>query len=112
MTQIVFALYKPKPGQEVALEKLIQKHAPTLKQLGLITNRPSLTMKSSNGTYIEVIEWINVDAAEKAHEHPAVAQIWEGMGAISDFKKLSDLEESGHSFSHFKVVNYLSEKFT
>lgn len=111
MTEVVLAMYKPKAGKEKELEKLIEKHVPVLKELELITNRPRLTLKSDNGTYIEVIEWINVDAADKAHEHPAVAKVWEGMEAISDFKKLADLSEAGKAFSHFKVVPHLSENF-
>ncbi len=110
-TEIVIALYKPKSGRESDLEKLIERHVPVLRDLELITSRPRLTMKSSDGTYMEVIEWTNVDAAEKAHEHPAVAQIWEGMAAVSDFKKLNDLAEATRAFTHFKVVAHLSEAF-
>lgn len=111
MTKIVLAIYRPKSGKEKELEKLIKSHTPILRELELITNRPRLTLKSDDGSYIEVIEWINVEAAEKAHEHPAVAKVWEGMEAISDFRKLSDLSEAGKTFSHFSVVSHLSEEF-
>ncbi len=111
MTQIVCALYKAKLGKEAELESLIQKHVPVLRDLELITNRPRLTLKSRDGTYIEIIEWVDAEAAEKAHEHPAVAQVWEAMGVISEFKKLGDLPESQKSFSHFAVVPGLSEAF-
>ncbi len=111
-TEIVIALYKAKPGRESDLEKLIAQHVPVLKDLELITSRPRLTMKSSDGTYMEIIEWANVDAAEKAHEHPAVAKIWEGMAAISEFCKLNDLAEATKSFTHFKVVPHLSETYS
>jgi hypothetical protein len=111
MTEVVFAIYKPKFGKEKELEKLIERHVPVLKELELITSRPRLTLKSSDGTYIEIIEWVDVEAAEKAHEHPAVAKVWEAMEAISEFKKLSDLNEAGKAFSHIKVVPHLSESF-
>lgn len=109
--EVVFALYKPHPGREKQLEDLIARHVPVLRELELITSRPRLTLKSSDGTYLEVIEWTNVDAAEKAHEHPAVAQVWEAMESVCEFKKLSDLSEAGRAFSHFKLVPHLSESF-
>jgi hypothetical protein len=111
VTEIVIALYKAKPGREADLEKLIAQHVPVLKELELITSRPRLTMKSADDTYMEIIEWVDVDAAEKAHEHPAVAKIWEGMASISEFRKLNDLAEAAKSFTHFKVVPNLSDSF-
>jgi hypothetical protein len=110
-SEIVIALYKAKPGHETDLEKLIQQHVPILRELELITSRPRLTMKSANGTYMEVIEWANIAAAESAHEHPAVAKIWEGMAVVSEFCKLNDLSEAAKAFTHFKVVPHLSESF-
>lgn len=111
MSEIVMAAYKPKAGKEKELEELIKKHAPTLLELGLITNRPALTIKSKDGTYIEIMEWVDVEASEKAHEHPAVAKIWEAMEVLSQFRKISDLDEAKTSFSHYVVVNSLSENF-
>ena len=83
-SEIVFALYMPHAGKEKKLEELIARHVPVLRELELITSRPRLTLKAQDGTYIEVIEWVNSDAAEKAHEHPAVAQVWEAMEAFGD----------------------------
>ena len=111
MSEIVMAAYKPKAGKENELESLIKKHGPTLLELGLITSRPALTIKSKDGTYIEIMEWVDIEASEKAHEHPAVAKIWEAMEVISQFRKISDLEEAQTKFSHYEVVNSLSENF-
>lgn len=111
MPEVVLAAYKPKDGKDKELEKLIQKHVPTLRELGLITSRPTLTMKSADGTYIEIMEWVDANSAETAHEHPAVAQIWEAMEHISQFRKLSDLDEAKKPFSHYQTVNHLSENF-
>lgn len=111
MSEVVMAAYKPKAGKEKELEALIKQHAPTLLELGLITSRPALTIKSKDGTYIEIMEWIDVEASEKAHEHPAVAKIWEAMEVVSQFRKVSDLEEAKTSFSYYEVVKTLSENF-
>lgn len=103
-TEIVFAAYKPNDGKEEDLLSLIKKHAPVLKECKLITDRPSLTIKSKDGTYIEVIEWRNVEASKMAHEHPPVAEIWEQMAAISSFVPLNQLAETKEAFSHYQVV--------
>lgn len=104
MSEIVFAAYKPHPGKEKELEKLIGQHVPTLRELELITDRQPLTLKSKNGTYIEVIEWRDVNSADMAHEHPAVAKIWESMAKVSDFKAMNSLEETDSPFSHYQVI--------
>lgn len=111
MSEVVFAMYHPKSGKEKELEKLIEMHVPLLKELELITNRPRLTLKSNDGTYIEIVEWVNAESANKAHEHPAIANIWEAMEVICEFKKLADLSEAHSTFSHFKVIAHLSDSF-
>jgi len=104
-SQIVFAAYKPQEGKEEELKQLIKEHVPTLRKLELITDRPALTVRAQDGTFIEIIEWYDVEAADKAHEHPAVAKIWEQMGAISKFMPLKELPETAKTFlgssSHF-----------
>lgn len=104
-SHVVFAAYKPHAGKEDELKLLISRHIPMLRELELITDRPALTLKSRNGTFIEIIEWRDVRSAEKAHEHPKVAEIWEKMDAISKFVPISDLPEAGKAFSHYEVIN-------
>ena len=104
-TQIVFALYRPRKGKDKALEKLIAKHVPTLRKLGLATGRAPVVARSRNGTYIEVFEWESEDAVEEAHEHPQVAQIWEAMGQVCEFSKLEALPEIKDEFPHFRPVS-------
>lgn len=109
MGNVVFAVYKPHAGKEKELEKLIQQHVPVLRELELVTDRPSLTFKSKDGTYVELIEWRDSESAGTAHEHPAVARIWEAMGSVADFKKLADLPEAGTGFPHFETVAHLCD---
>ena len=78
---------------------------PTLRRLGLITDRPPVLVRSANGTYIEVFEWATAEAAGLAHQHPEVAQVWEAMGRIADFPPLDSLEESKGRFTHFTPVD-------
>ena len=108
--EVVFAMYKPHAGKDVELEKLIAQHVPTLKDLGLITDRPTITLKTKNSTYIEIFEWRDINAAEEAHEHPAVAKIWEKMSTVADFTNMKSLSENEDRFPHFKVIENLSSK--
>ena len=102
--QLYVALYRPHTGQEEALKKLIAQHIPTLRRLELITDRKATLMKSQDGTYVEIAEWLGPDSAEKAHHHPELAKVWEAMGEIADFPALENLQESKMRFPHFQPV--------
>lgn len=103
--EVVFALYQPHPGEDETLRKLIPGHLPALKKIGLITDRPALLVRSGNGTYIEIFEWVSKSAANAAHQHPEIAKIWEAMGQVADFPGLASLEEAGAQFPHFEVID-------
>jgi hypothetical protein len=45
-----------------------------------------------------------MDAISAAHQHPAIAAIWERMGPIADFPGMKDLPESGRPFPGFEVI--------
>lgn len=111
MSEVVFAMYKAKPGREKELEDLIARHVTILRELDLVTARPRLTVKSSDGSYIEIIEWVDASAAEKAHQHPSVASVWEAMAIVCDFRRLNELPEANKPFSHLPVVDSLSDVF-
>ena len=101
---LAFATYKPKAGQEDALLELVAKHLPILRELGLATDKPSYTAKSSDGTIIEVFEWTSMDTVNAAHQHPAIADIWEKMTLIADFVPMSSLPESAKPFPGFEII--------
>jgi hypothetical protein len=103
--QIVIAAYRPHDGNDEALRALIREHLPALRKYELATDRPSMLMRSQDGTYLEIFEWASADSAQRAHEHPAIAKIWEGMGALGDMPTLSQLDESTSSFPHFEPVD-------
>lgn len=98
---VVIAMYRPKTGKLAELETLVQKHFPTLKEYGLTTHRDPYIGRASDGTILEVFEWISDEAAKKAHDHPAVAKIWEAMAVVCDFGKLEQLNEANKVFPHF-----------
>ncbi len=99
--EIVIAMYRPKDGKLKELEPLVRKHFRVLKEYGLVTDRESLIGRSGDGTLLEIFEWISGEAAEKAHDHPAVAKIWEAMATLCEFGTLGQLPESKGRFPHF-----------
>lgn len=101
---LAFAAYKPKPGQEEALMKLVEKHLPTLRDLGFATVRENYIAKSQDGTIIEVFEWSSMNSVNAAHQHPAVSDIWEKMALVADFPAINTLTELNGPFADFKVL--------
>ncbi len=100
----MFAVYKPREGGDAALRKLIAEHIPTLRRLQLITSRAPVLVRSANGAYVEMFEWVSDEAAERAHDHPDVQRIWEAMEKVAEFKSLASLPEAAKAFSHYAPV--------
>jgi hypothetical protein len=102
---ISISLYRPKPGKAKELEALVARHMPTLRELGLVTDRAAILARSEDGTIIEVFEWRSGEAIGKAHQHPKLAQVWEGMGAIAEFPSLASLPEANGRFPNFAPLD-------
>ncbi|MDJ0838261.1 MAG: hypothetical protein QNK37_17220 [Acidobacteriota bacterium] len=102
--QMAFAIYKPNEGKADELMDMVKKHLPKLREYGLITDRDVYLARSSDGSIIEVFEWAGPDASRRAHEHPAIAAIWEAMGAVAEFPVLATLPEAGSRFPNFAMI--------
>ena len=68
MGRIVIVAYRPKPGQQAALESLMRRHHARLLAHGLVTDRVPMLMSAADGTIVEVFEWMSA-AAIWANEH-------------------------------------------
>jgi hypothetical protein len=76
----VICTYRVRPDAETAFTELLDRHWRTLRELGFVTDEPSLIFRSSEEppTYVEIFAWVQ-GGFELAHEHPAVLAIWEPM---------------------------------
>ena len=101
---LAFASYQPKEGQEAALMELVNRHLPTLRQLGLATDHHNYVARSADGRIIEVFEWTSGKAIGAAHEHPAIADIWEKMALVADFTPFNTIGELNAPFVNFELV--------
>jgi quinol monooxygenase YgiN len=101
---IVIVAYKPKPGKAEALKELTKTHVNRLKAEGLVTDRKPVIMEASDGTIIEVFEWLSANAIKQAHANPAVHQMWAEYAEVSDYVPLNTLNETGDLFAEFTPV--------
>jgi hypothetical protein len=81
--QIVICTYRPRPDAEAAFLELLGRHWRTLRELGFVTDEPSVIYRelADRPTYVEIFTWVE-GGFEQAHEHPAVLAIWEPMDPL------------------------------
>jgi hypothetical protein len=103
MGELVIAAYRPKPGREDDLVKLVRLHVPFLRDRGLATNRPVAVMQAADGTVVEVFEWRDGGIAA-AHEDPEVGQLWGKFAEVCDFVPLRGLAETERPFAEFRPL--------
>lgn len=102
--EVVIAIYRPKPNQAEELKRLVGRHLPTLRNLGLVTDREAVVLESSDGTLLEIFEWKSSEAAQEAHAAASVQELWNAMGDVADFATLADLPEATRQFPHFSPL--------
>lgn len=105
MGRIVIACYKPKPGKEAELDKLMETHVDRLRKEELVTDRASIIMKSGTGTVVEIFEWKSKEAIEKAHSNVVVQKMWQEFAEVCEYEIPVNIEEFGNMFSEFQPVN-------
>jgi len=105
MGRIVIVAYKPKQDKESELVELVKSHLFTLRAEGLVSDRDSILMRSTDGSVIEVFEWASKEAIEAAHNNPEVQKMWLEFSKICDFIPVSQVSESTSMFSEFTPLN-------
>ena len=104
MSKIVIAAFKPKPGREEELMQCITVRLPLLRKLGFATDRTNITMRTSDGTILDVSEWVDDAAIALAHQTPEVLELWGRFDKCSDYRRLNALSEAQHDFATFETV--------
>ena len=96
--------YRPKPGKEQELLKLVRERVPTLRKEGLAADRVPTIVRAKDGTIIEVSEWKSHEAIDAAHKNPTVLAMWEKFFAVCDCVPLNTLAEAQDMFAGFEPV--------
>ena len=102
---VAVCTFRVKQGADEQFEELLNRHWPTLRRLGLATERPTQLFKGeekdAGRVYVEIFEWASEQHSARAHEMPEVLAIWEPMGALveargsrpaMDFIHVTDLQ--------------------
>src|SRR5215216_1043507 len=80
--------YRTKDGKESDFLRLLEKHWPTLRSVGLATDDPAQVFRSKDKAgktvFIEMFSWKDATSPNVAHQTPEVMSIWEPMGALTD----------------------------
>jgi quinol monooxygenase YgiN len=83
-SEVVICTYRIKRRREAAFLKILSRHWPTLRRLGLATRQPATVYrgadKSKKTFFIEIFTWKSGEAMEAAHQSPEVMAVWEAMG--------------------------------
>jgi hypothetical protein len=95
-------IYRPRPGSLDALEAILKRHGPVLRQTGLITDAPVLLYRATDvrkpgaeAFLVEQFVWRDGPAADIAHQTPEVMAVWETMGPHLADMSLITLEAIG-----------------
>ncbi len=82
--EIVICTYRIKKGKEASFLRVLRRHWPTLRRLGLATKEPAKvfrgTDESKKTVFVEIFTWKSGRAVGVAHESPEVMAVWEVMG--------------------------------
>ena len=80
--------YRVKDGKEADFLRLLEKHWPTLRSVGLATDERAQVFraqdKAGKTIFIEMFSWKDAAAPEVAHQTPEVMSVWEPMGSLAD----------------------------
>ena len=104
MGSISIACYRPRAGREEALLELVRNHLPPVRSEGLVTERPSIVMRTTDGTIVEVFEWVSQEAIAGAHHNLALVELWKRFEAVCSYETPANLPEFQKMFSHFEPI--------
>lgn len=81
--QTVICRYLVRPDAEIAFRQLLDRHWPTLHELGFTTSEPAVVYRSleDRPEYVEIFTWAE-NGYQQAHEHPDVLAIWVPMDEL------------------------------
>jgi hypothetical protein len=91
-------IYRPIAGKEAEMEALVRKHYPTLRKVGLATEKPARVWRAHNirtdrVVIMEWFEWKDGKSSDIAHQTAEVMAIWEPMGPIMEGLEIHQVEE-------------------
>ena len=105
MGRIVIVAYKPLPGKDEELEKLVLDHFGILRNQNLVSDKKPLIMKTSGGELIEIFEWKSSEAIQEAHSNAEVQKLWSRFQAVCTYEPPASIKEFSNLFSEFESID-------
>jgi len=102
---LVIACYRPHTDKHDELDAEVRAHVPALRELGLVTDRPPVIMRSADGTVVEVFEWMSQHAIDQAHDSPEVQDLWARFATVCDYVPVAQVPEAAEIFSGFTPLD-------
>ncbi|MFN0130968.1 MAG: antibiotic biosynthesis monooxygenase [Phycisphaerales bacterium] len=104
MGRISIACFRPKPGKEAELLRVIDDRLPLLRRLGLATDRAAINCRSKEGIMVSISEWVSDEAIDRAHRTPEVLALWRRFEECATFVPFTATSESADLFATFDAV--------
>ncbi|MGI9595269.1 MAG: hypothetical protein ACR2QK_03860 [Acidimicrobiales bacterium] len=87
--EIVICTFRVRQESLARFRELLDGHWSTLRRLELVTDTPEQQFLSvddggAQPVVISIFEWTSDEASARAHDHPDVADIWEGMAPLCE----------------------------
>jgi len=88
-SETVVCIYRVARGNEAAFTRLLERHWPVLRELGLATAKPPAHYRGGEQgdgrpVFFEIFEWVSADASKLASQHADVMEIWERMDQLTE----------------------------
>jgi len=92
----MLCIYRVREGKEDEFQYLLERHWPTLRDAGLVSEKPARWFRGDardgKRRFVELFEWKDSEASGVAHQSPQVMSIWEPMGALAEGMEFIELE--------------------
>lgn len=103
--ETVICTFRVKPDSLDLFKDLLAGHWATLRRLELVTSKPEdlyegVDHQGDEPVIVSIFEWVNTEAADRAHDHPDVADIWEAMRPLCEVRHGLPAME----FPHFRPL--------
>jgi len=103
---VTIACYRPLDDASVDdVLAVLRDRLPLLRSEGLSTERPSFVMRSTDGTVVEVSEWVSAEAVESAHHNPRVLELWARFEKVCTYESVGSLPEASEMFASFETID-------
>jgi len=71
-----------------------------------VTARKPILMEATDGTVLEVFEWLSQEAIDAAHANPRVQEMWAEFSAVCEYIPVSQVPEAAEPFSGFRPIDF------